>query len=52
MGDTNGADPETIGESSLLMGATCFPDENLSGGIGHDGVDVLCNKPPFPLNDS
>jgi chitosanase len=48
MGDTNGANPETIGEASLLMGETCFPNDHLSGGTGHDGVDVLCNNPAQP----
>ena len=47
MGDTDADDPEVIGEVSILLGQTCFPDEGLDGGIGHDQVDVLCII-PFP----
>ena len=42
MGDTNGADPEVIGEGSILLGQTCFPKEGLNGGKGHSADDVLC----------
>jgi chitosanase len=45
MGDTDGDNPETIGEVSLLMGQTCFPDANLNGGKGHPQVDIMCNRP-------
>jgi len=41
LGDTNGDDPEVIGEASWLMGQTCFPGEGLNGAKGHTGVDVL-----------
>ena len=44
MGDTNGDKPEVIGEASLLMANTCFPDEHLDGGKGHDNLDVVCNS--------
>ncbi|KAG7439919.1 uncharacterized protein BT62DRAFT_938503 [Guyanagaster necrorhizus] len=40
-GDTNGDDPEVIGEASLVLAQTCFPDEGLSGGNGHTPLDVL-----------
>lgn len=40
--DSNGDSPEVIGEASWLMARTCFPSENLNGGIGHTGVDVTC----------
>jgi len=43
MGDTNGDTPEVIGEASWLVGQTCFPNEGLDGGMGHDQVDVLCS---------
>jgi len=42
MGDTNGNVPQVIGEASWLMGQTCFPDEDLSGGNAHSSNDVLC----------
>jgi len=42
LGDTNGNNPEVIGEASWLFGQTCFPDEGLFGAKGHSGVDVLC----------
>ena len=42
MGDTDADNPEVIGEVSLLLGNTCFPDEGLNGGLGHDALDVLC----------
>jgi chitosanase len=42
MGDTDGDDPEVIGEASFLIGQTCFPNEDLSGSNGHSGLDVLC----------
>ncbi|KAJ7153346.1 fungal chitosanase of glycosyl hydrolase group 75-domain-containing protein [Mycena filopes] len=40
-GDTNGATPEVIGEASLLLANTCFPNDALSGGNGHSPLDVL-----------
>jgi len=40
MGDTNGDSPEVIGEASLLLAQTCFPDEGLNGATGHDAKDV------------
>ena len=43
MGDTDGDNPQVIGEASLLMAQTCFPTEGLNGGIGHSALDVLCN---------
>ncbi|KZV82165.1 Chitosanase-domain-containing protein [Exidia glandulosa HHB12029] len=39
-GDTNGATPEVIGEASLMLAQTCFPNDGLDGGKGHDQVDV------------
>ena len=42
LGDTNGADPEVIGEGSILLGQTCFPNAGLNGGVGHADDDVLC----------
>jgi chitosanase len=42
MGDTNGNDPEVIGEGSILLGQTCFPNDGLNGGVGHSADDVLC----------
>ncbi|KAJ7806620.1 fungal chitosanase of glycosyl hydrolase group 75-domain-containing protein [Mycena leptocephala] len=40
-GDTNGATPQVIGEASLLLAQTCFPNENLSANQGHTSLDVL-----------
>jgi chitosanase len=34
--------PQVIGEASILMAQTCFPDDGLDGGNGHSTVDVLC----------
>jgi chitosanase len=45
-GDTNGDDPETIGEASWLLGTACFPNDGISGGKGHDQADVTCEFPP------
>jgi chitosanase len=42
LGDTNKADPEVIGEGSILLGQTCFPDEPIDGRYGHVYDDVLC----------
>jgi chitosanase len=43
----SGDTPEVIGEASLLMAQTCFPNEGLDGGTGHNTVDVLCE--PFVM---
>lgn len=51
MGDTNGDVPQVIGEASWLMGQTCFPDENLSGGNAHSSNDVLCITIPHRETD-
>jgi len=40
-GDTNGASPEVIGEASILMARSCFPNDGLSGNRGHTKKDVL-----------
>lgn len=40
--DTDGDDPEEIGEASWLMARTCFPSEDLNGGNGHTPADVTC----------
>lgn len=48
MGDTDGDNPEVIGEASELMAHTCFPNEGLNGGKGHSALDVLCKNPLFP----
>ncbi|KAK0185952.1 fungal chitosanase of glycosyl hydrolase group 75-domain-containing protein, partial [Armillaria mellea] len=40
-GDSNGDTPEVIGEASLLMANTCFPNDKLNGGKGHTPLDVL-----------
>lgn len=42
MGDTDEDKPQVIGEASLLLAKTCFPNERLNGGTGHDALDVLC----------
>ncbi|KAJ5752206.1 hypothetical protein N7520_009123 [Penicillium odoratum] len=39
-GDSDGDDPEVIGEASWLMARTCFPNDNLNGNAGHGSVDV------------
>ncbi|KAJ5627048.1 hypothetical protein N7528_004475 [Penicillium herquei] len=39
-GDSDGDDPQVIGEASWLMARTCFPNDNLDGNNGHTGVDV------------
>ncbi|KAL4980498.1 fungal chitosanase of glycosyl hydrolase group 75-domain-containing protein [Aspergillus desertorum] len=36
LGDTNGNNPQVTGEASWLLARSCFPEENLSGGRGHD----------------
>jgi chitosanase len=38
----SGDTPEVIGEASILMAQTCFPNEGLDGGKGHAPIDVLC----------
>ncbi|THU98230.1 Chitosanase-domain-containing protein, partial [Dendrothele bispora CBS 962.96] len=40
MGDTNGDDVEHIGEASILLAQTCFPNDNLGGNNGHTSLDV------------
>ncbi|KAE8356744.1 fungal chitosanase of glycosyl hydrolase group 75-domain-containing protein [Aspergillus coremiiformis] len=40
LGDANGNSPQVTGEASWLMARTCFPDEGLSGGKGHNAADV------------
>ncbi|KAI3608025.1 extracellular chitosanase [Moniliophthora roreri] len=40
MGDTNGANPQMIGEASYLLARTCFPQDNLNGNRGHEARDV------------
>jgi len=37
----SGDNPEVIGEASILMAQTCFPNEGLDGGKGHSRADVL-----------
>ncbi|KAK7056744.1 hypothetical protein VNI00_002461 [Paramarasmius palmivorus] len=39
-GDTNGANPQMIGEASYLLARTCFPQDDLNGNRGHDARDV------------
>ncbi|KAJ7174936.1 fungal chitosanase of glycosyl hydrolase group 75-domain-containing protein [Mycena filopes] len=39
-GDQDGDKPEEIGEASILMGRTCFPDTTIDGAHGHSEVDV------------
>jgi len=39
--DQNGAQKEVIGEASILLAQTCFPNDNISGNNGHGPVDVL-----------
>jgi chitosanase len=41
-GDTDGDDPELIGEASLRTATACFPNDDLSGGQGHGDTDVTC----------
>ncbi|KAJ7314336.1 fungal chitosanase of glycosyl hydrolase group 75-domain-containing protein [Mycena albidolilacea] len=40
-GDANGATPQVIGEGSLLLAQTCFPNDGLNGNNGHEPLDVL-----------
>ncbi|KAJ6616176.1 fungal chitosanase of glycosyl hydrolase group 75-domain-containing protein, partial [Mycena sp. CBHHK59/15] len=47
-GDTNGGDPEVIGEGSLLLGQTCFPNDAIDGNNGHEGRDVACKFTRVP----
>jgi chitosanase len=47
LGDTNGNNPQVIGEASWLLGTTMFPNDDLNGGTSHPNTDVLCN---FLLN--
>jgi chitosanase len=42
MGDTDGDNPEVIGEASRLLARTCFPNEDLDGDKSHAKVDVFC----------
>ncbi|KAJ5899353.1 hypothetical protein N7495_004097 [Penicillium taxi] len=39
-GDSDGDDPQVIGEASWLMARTCFPNDDLNGNAGHGSVDV------------
>ncbi|KAJ7741764.1 fungal chitosanase of glycosyl hydrolase group 75-domain-containing protein [Mycena maculata] len=39
-GDQNGDTPEAIGEASILVGQTCFPNATINGAQGHDAADV------------
>ncbi|KAK5798044.1 hypothetical protein VI817_004335 [Penicillium citrinum] len=39
-GDSDGDDPEVIGEASWLMARTCFPNDDLNGNKGHVNADV------------
>jgi len=39
-GDTNGDDPQVIGEASWRMATACFPKDGLNGDAGHDKPDV------------
>ncbi|KAJ5453105.1 Fungal chitosanase [Penicillium cf. griseofulvum] len=39
-GDTDGDNPEVIGEASWLMARTCFPNDDLNGNRGHEQADV------------
>lgn len=41
-GDSDGDDPEVIGEASWLMARTCFPNDDLNGNKGHVNADVTC----------
>lgn len=40
----SGDNPEVIGEASILMAQTCFPNEALDGGKGHSTTNVLCKS--------
>ncbi|KAH7099376.1 fungal chitosanase of glycosyl hydrolase group 75-domain-containing protein [Auriculariales sp. MPI-PUGE-AT-0066] len=39
-GDSNGDSPEVAGEVSLMLAQTCFPNDGLSGSVGHGALDV------------
>ncbi|KAJ7769201.1 fungal chitosanase of glycosyl hydrolase group 75-domain-containing protein [Mycena maculata] len=39
-GDQNADSPEVIGEASILVGQTCFPNTNIDGENGHAEDDV------------
>ncbi|KAJ6566883.1 fungal chitosanase of glycosyl hydrolase group 75-domain-containing protein [Mycena capillaripes] len=39
-GDSNGANPQVIGEGSLLLGQACFPKDKITGNNGHVQRDV------------
>ncbi|KAK7052514.1 endo-chitosanase [Favolaschia claudopus] len=39
-GDQNADRPEVIGEASILIGQTCFPNGQMNGGNGHSKNDV------------
>lgn len=41
-GDSDGDNPEVIGEASWLMARTCFPNDDLNGNNGHVNADVTC----------
>jgi chitosanase len=43
-GDTDGDNPEVIGEASWLMARTCFPNDDLNGNSGHEQADVTCKS--------
>ncbi|EJD41398.1 hypothetical protein AURDEDRAFT_186562 [Auricularia subglabra TFB-10046 SS5] len=38
--DSNGNTPQIIGEASLILAQTCFPDDGMAGDVGHGAVDV------------
>ncbi|KAJ7621017.1 fungal chitosanase of glycosyl hydrolase group 75-domain-containing protein [Roridomyces roridus] len=39
-GDQNADSPQIIGEASILIGQTCFPEDNISGSNGHAENDI------------
>lgn len=45
--DSNGDSPQVIGEGSLILAQTCFPDDGMSGANGHPDSDVACTQALF-----
>ncbi|KAJ7223343.1 fungal chitosanase of glycosyl hydrolase group 75-domain-containing protein [Mycena pura] len=39
-GDQDNDNPQVIGEASILMGQTCFPNDSIDGSQGHNTADV------------
>ena len=44
-GDGVAKDAEITGEASILLAQTCFPNDGITGNVGHGPNDVACMFP-------